>query len=135
MTADMAEAYNSNLNEVVGRAGGQEGKQAIIDATTQLMTGMGEVELDDEKRQEIQRRINMTDWTNMEDLLALQIDLEQQYGFSNKAAANYIQTLGDAAYATSSLVTTVETFGDLWKATEKINQSMRKLTQLQWEYD
>jgi hypothetical protein len=26
-------------------------------------------------------------------------------------------------------------FGELWKATEKLNQSMTKLNELQWEYD
>jgi hypothetical protein len=62
----------------------------------------------------------MTDWTNQESLLALQIDLEQQYGYTEEQARAYVQTLGEAAFATSGLEATVKVFGDFWKANEKI---------------
>jgi hypothetical protein len=71
MTADMAKGYAEKLGEVAAMAGGEVAKQSIIDATQELVSGLGEA-----TQQEIQSRINMTDWTNMEDLLALQIDLE-----------------------------------------------------------
>jgi hypothetical protein len=47
--------------------------------------------------------------------------LEQEYGFTREEAESYVNTLGEAAYATSGLTTTVKVFGDLWKATEKVN--------------
>jgi hypothetical protein len=71
MTADMAKGYAEKLGEVAAMAGGEVAKKSIIDATQELVSG-----LDSGVQQEIQSRINMTDWTNMEDLLALQIDLE-----------------------------------------------------------
>lgn len=130
MTADMAKGFKNKLDEVAAMAGGAEASAKVQQATDTLLAGKN----DDEKRA-IQSRINATDWTNTESLLALQIDLEQQYGFTTEQAKTYIDSLGEAAYATSSLETTVRAFGDLWKATEKINQSMERLTALQWKYN
>ena len=156
MTADMAEGFKKKLDEVAGKAGGEEAYKKVQDATDKLLgaivdetgniardaagdviykTGDEAGALTDDQREAIQSRINMTDWTNQEQLLALQIELEQEYGFTEEAAKNYVKVLGDAAFATSALTTTVEVFGDFWKATEKINQSMQRLTALQWEYD
>lgn len=156
MTADMAKGFKKKLDDVAEMAGGEEAYKKIQDATDILLgavideagniarNSMGDViyktgdeagVLTDDQREAIQSRINMTDWTNQEQLLALQIELEQEYGFTEEAAKNYIEVLGDAAFATSALITTVEVFGDFWKATEKINQSMQRLTALQWEYD
>lgn len=132
MTADMAQGFKSKLDEIAKGAGGEEAKQKIQQATDTLMAKEG---LDTEDKQAIQSRINMTDWTNQEELLSLQLDLQYEYGYTAEEAQAYTATLGEAAYATSKLATTVRAFGDLWKATEKINQSMTRLTQLQWEYD
>lgn len=130
MTADMASGFAEKLNEVAEKAGGETAKAAVISATDTLLSDKTE-----EQKAEIQSRINMADWTNIESLLALQIDLEYEYGISTEAAKEYINTLGDAAYATSSLETVVSKYGELWAATEKISQSTTRLTQLQWEYN
>ena len=130
MTADMAKGFKNKLDEVASMAGGTVASQAVQAATDTLLAG----KKDDEKRS-IQERINATDWTSTESLLALQIDLEQQYGYTTEQAKAYVGSLGDAAFATSNLETTVRTFGELWKATEKINQSMERLTALQWKYN
>lgn len=130
MTADMAKGFKNKLDEVAKMAGGEINRQSILDATDQLLQGKNE-----DKQREIQSRINMADWSSLESLLALQLDLQYEYGYSEIAAKAYVDALGAASYATSSLTATVKTFGDLWKATEKINQSMTRLTNLQWEYD
>lgn len=130
MTADIAKGFSDKLEEVAELAGGDAAKQAVQKATDELLLNKTNKE-----KQEIQSRINMTDWANQEQLLALQIDLEQQYGYTTKQAEEYVNQLGIAAYATSGLSTTVKIFGELWKATEKINQSLTRLTKLQWEYD
>ena len=132
MTADMAVGFKKKLDEVASLAGGA-GAKADVQKATDTLLGIGN-KTDDEK-QAIQSRINMTDWSSVEDLLALQIDLEQQYGYTEEQAKTYINALGTAAYATSKFSTAVKTFGDFWKATEKINQSMQRLTNLQWEYN
>ena len=131
MSAGMAITFQKKLDEVGSFAGGEEKKAQVKNVTANLLQGIA----DDDTKREIQDLINRTDWTNLEELLALQIELEQQYGYSYETAQNYIQVLGDAAYATSGLSTTVKTFGKLWKATEKINQSLSRLTQLEWEYE
>lgn len=156
MTADMAKGFKKKLDEVAEKAGGEEAYKKVQDATDKLLgavvdetgkivrdatgdvtykTGDEVGALTDDQREAIQSRIDMADWTNQEQLLALQIELEQEYGFTEEVAKNYIEVLGDAAFATSALTTTVEVFGDFWKATEKVNQSMQRLTALQWEYD
>ena len=132
MTADMAKGFKDKLDAVAEGAGGEEAKQKIQEATDALMA---KEDLKEEDKQAIQSRINMTDWSSEEELLSLQLDLQYEYGYTAEEAKNYINTLGEAAYATSKLATTVKTFGELWKATEKINQSMTRLSQLQWEYN
>lgn len=149
MTADMAKGFSNKLNEIAELAGGEEAKAEVQSLTDKLL-GLEDWTVDEfgnkvdpiysdrftqSQRQQIQSRINMTDWSNQEQLLALQIDLQQQYGFSADEAKEYVDVLGKAAYATSGLTTTVRVFGELWKATEKINQSIKRLTKLQWEYD
>jgi hypothetical protein len=39
-----------------------------------------------------------------------------------------------ATRATSSLEFTVDTFGDFYKATQKVNEAIQKASNLQWEY-
>lgn len=130
MTADMAKGFKNKLDEVAQLAGGETAKQAVLTATDALLEGRTDYE-----KQQIQSRINMTDWSNQESLLGLQIALEHQYGFTAEEAEAYVTALGEAAFATSGLTTTVKVFGDLWKATEKVNQSMERLTALQWKYE
>lgn len=131
MSADMAQAYSEKLDEIAKMAGGEEAKETIKTITRELIASVA----NEDKKQEIQSRINVTDWSNQESLLSLQLDLEKQYGYTRDEAQSYIEVLSQAAYATSSLTTTVEVFGEVWKASEKINQSMVKLTHLQWEYN
>ena len=135
MTADMALSFKTKLDEVAELIGGEKAKKSILEATEKLLSGQNSQSLTEDLKRELQNRINMTDWTSLESLLALQIDLEQQYGFLEEEAKEYVDTLASSAFATSKLVTTIEVFGNLWKATEKINQSMQRLTQLQWEYN
>lgn len=129
MTADMAKGFQQKLDQVAEMAGGQQSTEMVKAATDALLAGKS-----DEQKSSIQSRINMADWSNLESLLALQLDLELQYGYTTEQAKAYTSTLAEAAYATSKLDLTVQAFGDLWKATEKINQSMTRLTQFQWEY-
>jgi hypothetical protein len=53
----------------------------------------------------------MTDWSNLEDLLSLQLDLVDVYGMDAEAAKEYTSVLATVSHATSGLITTIETFG------------------------
>jgi uncharacterized phage infection (PIP) family protein YhgE len=54
---------------------------------------------------------------------------------TEEEAKNYVNVLGTAAYATSSLTTSLEKYGQVWQSTEKISQSMSRITNLQREYN
>lgn len=137
MTLEMARAYQDQIDRIRSYYGGEGNAAKAEQLTTDLMNLSredGKLRTDEEKRA-IQNRINATDWSSLESLIGLQIDLEQQYGYTAEQAKEYTESLAELAYASSTWAATVETFGDLWKATEKINQSMTKLTRLQWEYN
>ena len=146
MTLDQASMYAELLGKIIQFPNKGVGAAGDIDAKTNLLLGLADAgayentpytqnQFDDETRREIQSRINMTDWSSIESLLALQLDLELEYGISTEAAKDYTQSIGKASYATSRLATTLDVYGELWKATERINQSLERLAQLQWEYN
>jgi hypothetical protein len=89
----------------------------------------------DEVAQEITARMNAFDWSNAEQLLAFEIELEEQYGYSRDEAQAMTKAMAEGAKATSNLTTTVEIFGDFYHATEKLNSALEKTADLQWEYE
>lgn len=130
MTADMEAGFNAKLDDVLNKTGGETARNEVKTATKNLLSRQST-----ELQQEIQALINATDWTNLESLKALQIELQNSYGYSEKEASNYIKTLGDAAYATSSLTTTIGAFGEFYQANQKVEDSLRRISDLQREYN
>ena len=130
MTSDMAAGFNTKLDNVISKAGGEAAKAEIKTKTENLLSRHSE-----ELQQEIQTLINATDWANLESLKGLQIELQNSYGYSEEEASNYVKTLGKAAYATSSLTTTIETFGEFYQANQKVEDSLRRISDLQREYN
>jgi hypothetical protein len=47
----------------------------------------------------------------------------------------YIDTISTAAFATSKFTLTLDTYGELWRANQKIAQSVARVTDMQWEYN
>jgi hypothetical protein len=70
MTADQAKAWTDKLVAVSEKAGGQNAVQQVEDAREKLLANQTDI-----RKTQIQNLINSTDWTNLEELLALQIDL------------------------------------------------------------
>ena len=155
MTADMAKSFKKQLDKVAQLAGGEQNAEKIMEKTVELLGGTlkkdaegnylrdeeGNIleEYNDkftkEQRQEIQNRIDTTDWTNLEQLELLQLDLVQNYGMELEVVQEYIKEVKDAAHATSKLATTIEVYGKLYQANQKVEQSLRKISELQWEYN
>ena len=130
MTAGQLSQYNQNLEKVKGYYDGEANSQKIQAATSTLLSGK-----DEKTKGEIQSLINAADWSNTESLLALQLKLETQYGYTTEEAKQYVETLGEAAYATSSLTLVIDKFGDFYQASKKLSDSLDKLSELQWEYN
>ena len=131
MTAGVQKAYTENMKNVYSKTGGTENVVAVQTAMNDIFSKAK----NDQERTEMSQMINATDWSNQEALLGLQLDLEKQFGLTEEEASTFVTTLGDASYAVSNLSTTVQAYGELWKATEKVNQSVERLTSLQWKYD
>ena len=129
MTADMAKGFASKMEEV-WNATGEEGVKAIQEAYNTLLDGQ-----DDETKSAITARMNAIDWSNTEQLLAFEIELEEQYGYSREEAKALTETMMDAAMSSSNLVTTIEIFGDLYHATQRLNAALEKTADLQWKYE
>jgi hypothetical protein len=80
MTSDIAEGFTEKMEEVWNTSG-EEGVKAVQEAYNTLLEGK-----DDQTKQEIAARINQLDWTNAEQLLALEIELEERYGYTRTEA-------------------------------------------------
>jgi len=118
MTADMAKGFTSKMEEV-WNVSGEEGVKQIQDAYNTMLAGKS-----DEVAQEITARMNALDWSNAEQLLAFEIELEEQYGYSRDEAQAMTKAMAEGANATSNLTTTVEIFGDFYHATERLNSAL-----------
>lgn len=131
LTKEIKESLTKQLVEVSKFKNGDENVAKVVESYEELLSKQKDVT----KQQEVSRLIANTDWSNQEKLLALQIDLENQYGYTNEEAEKFTQTLSDAAYATSSLATTIQAYDKAWRALEKVSQSTERLADLQWKYN
>ena len=129
MTSDMAKGFTSKMEEV-WKVSGEEGVKQIQNAYSTLLEGQ-----DNKTMQAITARMNAINWTNTEALLAFQIELEEEYGYTREEAKEMTDAMEDAARATSSLTTTVEIFGDFYHATKRLNAALEKTADLQWKYE
>jgi hypothetical protein len=57
------------------------------------------------------------------------------YGLTREEADALIKEMIAAAQATSRLLTTIQIFGDFYQANEKVEKSLKKVSDLQWEYN
>ena len=87
-----------------------------------------------EQQSEILSLVTATDFTSKEALSSLQVELAEAIGLPTSETESFIQKLQQLTNAQSKLGSVVDTYGDLFKATNKVNDATRKLTQLQWEY-
>lgn len=139
MNAGQAKEWKKKLDAIDDLAqidASQSNSDFVEKATDALMSQVKtEGIIDPDKQSEIQNRIHITDWTNLEELLKLQIDLTETYGISRKAAIEYTTALAEASYATSSMETTILEFGKFYQVNQKVQASLKKISDLQWEYN
>ena len=129
MTSDMAKGFTKKMEEVFA-IGGPEAVAQIQKAYDKLIEGQT-----DEVAQEITALMNGVDWTNQEELLAFQIELEEQYGYTREQAKEMTDAMAEATDATSSLTEAAKAFGKLYQITQKMNAAIEKASNLQWEYE
>lgn len=139
MNADQAKTWKKKLDAIDEKTqvhDDQSNSDLVEKASDELMSQVKtDGVIDPDKQQELQNRINMTDWTNLEELLKLQIDLTENYGISREAAKEYTTALAEASYATSSMETTILEFGEFYQVNQKVQTSLKKISDLQWEYN
>ena len=129
MTSDMAKGFTRKMEEVFA-VRGPEAVAKIQEAYNKLIEGQT-----DEVAQEITALMNGVDWTNQEELLAFQIELEEQYGYTREQAKEMTDAMAEATAATSSLTEAAKAFGKLYQITQKMNAAIEKASNLQWEYE
>ena len=116
--------------EQVYEVAGEEGVKAVEEKYKELIVGKTP-----EQIQEITTLMNGIDWTNQEQLLSLQLQLQAKYGDSADEISKLTAVIGDSTNATSKLKYTTEAFGELYHATERLNAALEKTADLQWEYE
>ena len=133
VTGEIATDLQTKYNQVFDNlGGGQEKKDLAINAIDNFL---GKEGLTENTMSSALTLIKDADWSNLESLLALEIKLQNELGFTEEQTRELTTSLANAAFATSNLLTTVDVFGDAWKATEKLNQSLKRMAVLQWEYN
>ena len=88
-----------------------------------------------ENAEEIAQYMNTINWDSQEDLQRMQYELHEQFGVGEEDARNLADSMILANNATSNLTTTIEVFGDFYRATEKLNAQLEKTADLQWKYE
>jgi hypothetical protein len=77
----------------------------------------------------------MTNWSSIEDLNKLQIDLVKNYGAEEETVSTLISKIKEATNATSSFYYQLDKFGKYAQSVEKANNALYRQTGLQWEYE
>jgi hypothetical protein len=75
------------------------------------------------------------DWSDQEHLIDAKRKLIDQYKLEESEANALVVSIGNATNAVSSLTVLDEVFGDLYKATRKVESALEKVADLQWEYE
>lgn len=140
MTADLYKDYESKVSQV-GEQYGEDASNVIsslvdnlLAKDSEIFAGLDETEII-EKQQKIQAAINSADWTNQEKLVALQVELQNEYGVSSEKAKAFVGALGEATYATTNLNTTLLTYGESWRVQQELAKTTERVTDLQWKYN
>ena len=121
-TAETAEKLGGNLEKVV----------VAGEKIEQVMAKFSE---DSELSQEAKDRIAQADWGNMESLLALQGDLQHEFGWSAEAAKEYVDAIAATTGAANEAKYSINAYGDFYKAIENIEQAMERATKKAWEFN
>lgn len=75
------------------------------------------------------------DWSDQDQLMGAKRKLIEQYGLEEAAANNLVMSISDAVNAVSDLTVLDDVFGEFYQTTQKINAAMKKLNDLQWDYE
>lgn len=130
MTADMATGFTTKMEEVFSISG-QAGVDSIMSAYNYLIEGIEDSDI----QGEITAMMNSIDWTNSDQILSLQIQLAEKYPELKDKIVPLTNAMKTATRATSELTASQQAFGELYKAIERSNAALQKMTKLQWEYE
>lgn len=91
--------------------------------------------MDSPQAEKVAQYMNSIDWSNQDQLIKMQYELQDIYGVSSEDAKALAQSMIAANDATSSLSVTAKVFDKLYRATEKLNKSAQKLADQQWDHE
>ena len=129
MTSNQAEAFSKKMKDVFDKSGG-EGAQKILDNFNAALEGKSE-----EEKQRIAEVMNAYDWSTIESLHKMQLELTNVYGVQGDAAKNLVNTIIAENHAIGSLATTINVFGETYESLKALEISQEKITDLQWQYN
>ena len=129
MTAEQAEGFSKKIKDVFDKSGG-EGAQKILDNFNTALEGKSE-----EEKQRITEVMKAYDWSTIESLHKMQLELTNVYGVQGDAAENLVNSIIAENHAIDSLATTVNIFGETYESLKALELSQEKITDLQWQYN
>lgn len=129
MTAEQAEGFSKKMKDVFDKSG-SEGAQKILDNFNAALEGKSE-----EEKQRITEVMDAYDWSTIESLHKMQLELTNVYGVQGDVAKNLVNSIIAENHAIDSLATTVNVFGDTYESLKALEASQEKITDLQWQYN
>ena len=129
MTSNQAEVFSKKMKDVFDKSGG-EGAQKILDNFNAALEGKSK-----EEKQRIAEVIDAYDWSTIESLHKMQLELTNVYGVQGDAAKNLVDQIIAENHAIDSLATTVNVFGETYESLKALEISQEKITDLQWQYN
>ena len=129
MDAGQQQAFAKKMNEVFQKTGA-DGASTIVDNFDKVLQGKTE-----EEKQRITDAINSYDWSNIEEVRKMQLELANSFDVGTVEANQFAEAIIQYNQALSSFATTINPFDSYATSLSELEAIERKLTDLQWEYN
>lgn len=129
MYAEQAEAFANNMKSVFENSGA-DGAEAVMNNFNTALKDKTE-----EEKSQILNVINAYDWTNIEDLNALQLQLWQTYEVGEQESTALIESIKKQNHAITSMAGTIDEFGAYYQSQKKLESVTSRITELQYAYN
>lgn len=129
MNAGQQKAFAKKMSEVFKKSG-SEGAAGLIAEFDGVLVNKTE-----EEKQKITDLVNSYDWSNLEEVRAMQRDLVNSFDIGTEEAKKFADAVINYNNALSSFATQINPFDEYAQSLQDLDTIERKITDLQWEYN
>ena len=129
MNAGQQKAFAKKMSEVFKKTG-SEGAAGLVAEFDGVLANKTK-----EEKQKITDLVNSYDWSNLEEVRAMQRDLVNSFDIGTEEAKKFADAVINYNNALSSFATQINPFDEYAQSLQELDTIERKITDLQWEYN